>query len=76
MAHEERLAKLRDFYSVYRCHTIFNCTKTCPKVSLIHYSLSFSLLRYKGFWFFQKRQDIQILILFFTHWYYCVSNRV
>ncbi|KYN39075.1 Succinate dehydrogenase [ubiquinone] iron-sulfur subunit, mitochondrial [Trachymyrmex septentrionalis] len=31
MAHDERLAKLRDFYSVYRCHTIFNCTKTCPK---------------------------------------------
>ncbi|XP_012056878.1 PREDICTED: succinate dehydrogenase [ubiquinone] iron-sulfur subunit-like [Atta cephalotes] len=31
MAHEERLLKIRDFYSVYRCHTIFNCTKTCPK---------------------------------------------
>ncbi|XP_012216178.1 uncharacterized protein [Linepithema humile] len=31
MAHKERLAKLRDFYSVYRCQTIFNCTKTCPK---------------------------------------------
>ncbi|RLU23194.1 hypothetical protein DMN91_003397 [Ooceraea biroi] len=31
LAHKERLAKLRDFYSVYRCHTIFNCTKTCPK---------------------------------------------
>lgn len=30
-AHKERLAKLRDFYSVFRCHTIFNCTKTCPK---------------------------------------------
>ncbi|XP_012258967.2 succinate dehydrogenase [ubiquinone] iron-sulfur subunit-like [Athalia rosae] len=29
--HAERLAKLRDFYSVFRCHTIFNCTKTCPK---------------------------------------------
>ncbi|KAJ8686445.1 hypothetical protein QAD02_022239 [Eretmocerus hayati] len=27
----ERLFKLRDFYSVFRCHTIFNCTKTCPK---------------------------------------------
>lgn len=34
MAHKERLAKLRDFYSVYRCKTIFNCTKTCPKVSV------------------------------------------
>ncbi|XP_078041000.1 succinate dehydrogenase [ubiquinone] iron-sulfur subunit-like isoform X1 [Augochlora pura] len=31
MEHKERLGKLRDFYSVYRCHTIFNCTKTCPK---------------------------------------------
>ncbi|EFN86332.1 succinate dehydrogenase [ubiquinone] iron-sulfur subunit isoform X2 [Harpegnathos saltator] len=31
MAHKERLGKLRDFYSIYRCHTIFNCTKTCPK---------------------------------------------
>merc|ERR1712241_168797 len=24
-------AKLRDPFSVYRCHTIMNCTKTCPK---------------------------------------------
>ncbi|XP_011629788.1 succinate dehydrogenase [ubiquinone] iron-sulfur subunit-like [Pogonomyrmex barbatus] len=31
MAHKERLAKLQDFYSVFRCKTIFNCTKTCPK---------------------------------------------
>ncbi|XP_043282758.1 succinate dehydrogenase [ubiquinone] iron-sulfur subunit, mitochondrial-like [Venturia canescens] len=30
-AHAERLSKLRDFYSVFRCQTIFNCTKTCPK---------------------------------------------
>jgi len=27
----ERLAMLQDNYSVYRCHTIMNCTKTCPK---------------------------------------------
>jgi len=27
----ERLNKLRDPFSVYRCHTIMNCTKTCPK---------------------------------------------
>ncbi|CAK9809561.1 Succinate dehydrogenase [ubiquinone] iron-sulfur subunit, mitochondrial [Anthophora plagiata] len=27
----ERLEKLRDPYSVYRCHTIMNCTRTCPK---------------------------------------------
>lgn len=27
----ERLEKLNDAYKVYRCHTIMNCTKTCPK---------------------------------------------
>ncbi|XP_033232107.1 succinate dehydrogenase [ubiquinone] iron-sulfur subunit-like isoform X2 [Belonocnema kinseyi] len=32
LAHTERLNKLRDYFSVYRCHTIFNCTKTCPKI--------------------------------------------
>ncbi|XP_058461520.1 succinate dehydrogenase [ubiquinone] iron-sulfur subunit, mitochondrial [Malaya genurostris] len=26
-----RLDKLKDPFSVYRCHTIMNCTKTCPK---------------------------------------------
>ncbi|XP_011307280.1 succinate dehydrogenase [ubiquinone] iron-sulfur subunit, mitochondrial [Fopius arisanus] len=28
---KERLDKLRDPFSVYRCHTIMNCTRTCPK---------------------------------------------
>nr|XP_025036496.1 succinate dehydrogenase [ubiquinone] iron-sulfur subunit, mitochondrial [Pelodiscus sinensis] len=28
---EERLAQLEDPFSLYRCHTIMNCTKTCPK---------------------------------------------
>ncbi|XP_026669669.1 succinate dehydrogenase [ubiquinone] iron-sulfur subunit, mitochondrial isoform X2 [Ceratina calcarata] len=28
---KERLEKLRDPFSVYRCHTIMNCTRTCPK---------------------------------------------
>ncbi|WAR13913.1 SDHB-like protein [Mya arenaria] len=28
---DERLAMMEDSYSVYRCHTIMNCTKTCPK---------------------------------------------
>ncbi|KAK3743292.1 hypothetical protein RRG08_007531 [Elysia crispata] len=28
---QERLAMMEDGYSVYRCHTIMNCTKTCPK---------------------------------------------
>nr|AIX97479.1 succinate dehydrogenase [ubiquinone] iron-sulfur subunit [Ceratosolen solmsi]AIX97509.1 iron sulfur protein [Ceratosolen solmsi] len=27
----KRLNKLKDPYSVYRCHTIMNCTRTCPK---------------------------------------------
>jgi len=28
---KERRANLQDPFSVYRCHTIMNCTKTCPK---------------------------------------------
>uniref|UniRef100_A0A8C5TDS5 Succinate dehydrogenase [ubiquinone] iron-sulfur subunit, mitochondrial n=1 Tax=Malurus cyaneus samueli TaxID=2593467 RepID=A0A8C5TDS5_9PASS len=28
---EERLAQLQDPFSLYRCHTIMNCTRTCPK---------------------------------------------
>nr|WDE17732.1 mitochondrial succinate dehydrogenase iron-sulfur subunit [Neoseiulus barkeri] len=27
----ERLKRLQDPFSVYRCHTIMNCSKTCPK---------------------------------------------
>lgn len=27
----ERRSELQDPFSVYRCHTILNCTKTCPK---------------------------------------------
>ncbi len=27
----ERLDDLEDPFKLYRCHTIFNCTKTCPK---------------------------------------------
>lgn len=38
-ATEERLNKLKDSFSVYRCHTIMNCTKTCPKVCKIEYSM-------------------------------------
>lgn len=30
-AKKERLNELRDPFSLYRCHTIMNCTKTCPK---------------------------------------------
>lgn len=28
---EERLSKMKDAFSAFRCHTILNCTKTCPK---------------------------------------------
>ena len=27
----ERLDQLEDPFRLYRCHTIMNCTKTCPK---------------------------------------------
>ncbi|KAJ1938503.1 hypothetical protein EC988_007568, partial [Linderina pennispora] len=27
----ERLSKMENTFSVYRCHTIMNCTRTCPK---------------------------------------------
>ena len=27
----ERKEKLENTFSLYRCHTIFNCTRTCPK---------------------------------------------
>ena len=29
---KKRLDNLNDQYKLYRCHTIMNCTKTCPKV--------------------------------------------
>ena len=28
---KERLNKLDNKYSVFKCHTIMNCTKACPK---------------------------------------------
>ena len=30
-AKDERLNSLEDSFKLYRCHTIMNCTKTCPK---------------------------------------------
>ncbi len=27
----ERLDELEDPFRLYRCHTILNCTRTCPK---------------------------------------------
>ena len=29
----ERMDQLRDPFKLFRCHTILNCTKTCPKVT-------------------------------------------
>lgn len=29
--HNERMEKFQDTFSVYRCHTIMNCAKVCPK---------------------------------------------
>ena len=28
---DKRLAELDDAFKLYRCHTIMNCTKVCPK---------------------------------------------
>lgn len=28
---EERLRALDDTFKLYKCHTIMNCTRTCPK---------------------------------------------
>ncbi|MGR8933652.1 MAG: succinate dehydrogenase iron-sulfur subunit [Gammaproteobacteria bacterium] len=30
-SNDERLAQLQDSFKVYRCHSIMNCTDTCPK---------------------------------------------
>jgi succinate dehydrogenase / fumarate reductase iron-sulfur subunit len=30
-ATDQRLEELDDAFKLYRCHTIMNCTKTCPK---------------------------------------------
>ena len=30
-ATKERLKALNDDFKLYRCHTIMNCTRTCPK---------------------------------------------
>lgn len=31
----ERLQQMNNGWSAYRCHTIMNCTKTCPKVGFL-----------------------------------------
>jgi succinate dehydrogenase / fumarate reductase iron-sulfur subunit len=30
-ADQQRLEQLNDAFKLYRCHTIMNCTDTCPK---------------------------------------------
>jgi len=30
-ARAERLEKMNDKFSIFKCHTIMNCTKACPK---------------------------------------------
>lgn len=44
-AYEKRLSKLRDYFSVYRCHQIFNCTKTCPKVFIFATNYNYNFIR-------------------------------
>lgn len=36
----ERLNKLKDPFSVFRCHTIMNCTRTCPKVNFFNNTIT------------------------------------
>lgn len=38
---QDRLNRLKDPFSVYRCHTIMNCTKTCPKVIFFSHFFAF-----------------------------------
>ena len=46
-ATEQRLNNLKDPFSVYRCHTIMNCTKTCPKVEPIFFLSVISFLNFR-----------------------------
>lgn len=48
----ERLNRLKDPFSVYRCHTIMNCTKTCPKVCKKHIAASFTSRKYSNILYF------------------------
>uniref|UniRef100_A0A7E4UM67 Succinate dehydrogenase [ubiquinone] iron-sulfur subunit, mitochondrial n=1 Tax=Panagrellus redivivus TaxID=6233 RepID=A0A7E4UM67_PANRE len=35
--HVERLSRMTDSFSAFKCHTILNCTKTCPKVCICNF---------------------------------------
>jgi hypothetical protein len=49
---KERMEKFNDTFSVYRCHTIMNCTKVCPKVHKL--KLFFSKLFFSKLVYFEK----------------------
>lgn len=57
-ATEERLNVLRNYYSVYRCHQINNCTSVCPKhlePGIAIANLRLHLARFKG----KKKPDLE-----------------
>lgn len=67
----ERLFQMEDRFSVYRCHTIMNCTKTCPKVG---FTCHFQKMFYYYFLISKRfRSDIFFLLYIGTksrtcHW--------
>ena len=46
---KERLQALEGAYKVFKCHTILNCTRVCPKVSLYFTLISQLTRRMKTF---------------------------
>ena len=62
-ATKERLNKLQDSFKLYRCHTIMNCTKTCPKG--LNPAVQFQILRKKS-WLQIDRINISFI------WNYCI----
>ena len=57
-ATDERLDKLQDSFKLYRCHTIMNCTKTCPKG--LNLQKQFLISR-KKFWLEIDRINLSII---------------
>uniref|UniRef100_A0A914Q8K6 Succinate dehydrogenase [ubiquinone] iron-sulfur subunit, mitochondrial n=1 Tax=Panagrolaimus davidi TaxID=227884 RepID=A0A914Q8K6_9BILA len=41
--HIERLSRMSDGFSAFKCHTILNCTKTCPKTNMNAFASLFRL---------------------------------
>ena len=56
-ATRERLQFLEDSFKLYRCHTILNCTKVCPK----HLNPALAIAKIK------KKYYITNIIVIFTH---------